>query len=333
MRVLVTGMAALVVAVPVAFGWDSSGPDSAGNPLAGVPWFVDDEWGLAQREYRNYVAQGDAVDARLMKKLAEQPETKRFGTWDKEPGDAARSYLDRAERSCPGCLSFIYVYRLLHERCGRYDAGGAAEANRYRAWVTDFAAALQGHRVVIFLEPDALGTADCLTRAAARTRWSSLGFASAALVNAGATVYVDAGAVDWLGAREAARRLRLAGVSNPAVRGFFLNGTHFAPTRDNLRYGEQIVKRLGGRKHFVVSTAVNGNGQRWVNKRRNVQDLCNPPGRALGPRPTVKTGSPHADALVWIGNPRRSAGHCHGAPATGAWWPEYALALARRAAY
>jgi endoglucanase len=133
--------------------------------------------------------------------------------------------------------------------------------------------------------------------------------------------------------REAAKRLRAAGVLNLAVRGFFLNGTHFAPTRDNLRYGEQIVKRLGGGKHFVVSTAVNGNGQRWFNRRRNLQDLCNPPGRALGPRPTVATGSADADAFVWVGNPGRSAGHCHGGPATGAWWPEYALGLARRAAY
>ncbi|MGI8579378.1 MAG: glycoside hydrolase family 6 protein [Solirubrobacteraceae bacterium] len=62
--------------------------------------------------------------------------------------------------------------------------------------------------------------------------------------------------------------------------------------------------------------------------------LCNPSGRALGPRPTTHTGRWHVDAYFWIGNPGRSGGACRpGAPGTGVWWADYALGLARRAAY
>ena len=34
---------------------------------------------------------------------------------------------------------------------------------------------------------------------------------------------------------------------------------------------------------------------------------------------------------LWIKTPGESDGECHGGPAAGAWWPTYALGLARRA--
>ena len=37
--------------------------------------------------------------------------------------------------------------------------------------------------------------------------------------------------------------------------------------------------------------------------------------------------------FLWIKRPGESDGPCHGGPAAGTWWPEYALGLAQRAAY
>ncbi|MFC9174490.1 glycoside hydrolase family 6 protein [Streptomyces sp. NPDC057107] len=56
---------------------------------------------------------------------------------------------------------------------------------------------------------------------------------------------------------------------------------------------------------------------------------CNPPGRALGEPPTTETGDEKVDAYLWIKRPGESDGDCKGGPKAGAWWPEYALGLAR----
>lgn len=92
---------------------------------------------------------------------------------------------------------------------------------------------------------------------------------------------------------------------------------------------------------------------------------CNPPGRGLGLRPTANTGVPLLDAYLWVKTPGQSDGTCDAAggarawdyaaytqagwptdaasqalfdplwglddPAAGAWFPQQALDLARRA--
>jgi endoglucanase len=91
-------------------------------------------------------------------------------------------------------------------------------------------------------------------------------------------------------------------------------------------YGRSVAAALGG-KHFVVDTSRNGLGPApdgaW----------CNPPGRALGARPTVATGEPLHDAALWVKHPGESDGACNGGPAAGTWWAQGALDLARLAAY
>ncbi len=71
--------------------------------------------------------------------------------------------------------------------------------------------------------------------------------------------------------------------------------------------------------HFVVNTAQNGQGP-LLNKhppQQGVEDLCNPPGRGLGPRPTTSTGFPHVDAFLWTHVPGNSSGSCNGGPPSG----------------
>lgn len=93
-----------------------------------------------------------------------------------------------------------------------------------------------------------------------------------------------------------------------------------------IHYAVDRLARLLGRKYSIVDTSRNGLG-RWSGS----EYWCNPPGRALGLRPTAHTASRLADAYLWIKLPGESDGTCKGGPSAGTWWPEYALGLAERA--
>jgi endoglucanase len=103
-------------------------------------------------------------------------------------------------------------------------------------------------------------------------------------------------------------------------------------------------------KTFLIDTSRNGGGP-WTPSGKQTawpdpQTWCNPPGRGVGPRPTTATGTPLADAYVWIKVPGESDGQCSRGlgsgtvsdpvwgrvdPAAGAWFPEEALELTRLA--
>jgi endoglucanase len=97
---------------------------------------------------------------------------------------------------------------------------------------------------------------------------------------------------------------------------------------------------------FVIDTSRNGLGP-WAapgGAYADPQEWCNPPGRGIGLRPTLRTGVPLLDGYLWIKIPGESDGECTrglgavgtvdpewGAvdPAAGRWFPELALELAR----
>src|SRR5204863_9476075 len=149
-----------------------------------------------------------------------------------------RAYFDRVEEADPGAIAFFYIYRLNHEGCAapkknyrghydpRFNAGGTREARAYRRWITGFAECIASHHAVVFLEPDGLGTLDCLPPAAKKARFGLLRYAIAELArDPNTTVYLDAGPADWQPLATMVARLRAAGVAK--VRGFFLNSTHY----------------------------------------------------------------------------------------------------------
>jgi endoglucanase len=347
--------------------------------MAGKRWFIDWQWGMAQTQFLRYVTNGsrrrfDALwplmsrtnpytllpriparnrdKARLVLKIARNPQTNRFGRWTRHPRHEVRSYLRRVRRVDPGAYPFFYVYRLPHDGCAApsrswrrggdrgWNAGGRREARRYRRWIRAFARGLGQRPVAIFLEPDGLAVMECVPKRLRPRRYALMRYAIRKLRrNRNAAIYLDAGASDFggLSARKMARRLKLAGVGR--ARGFFLNSTHYDWTRNNLRFGNRISRFLRG-KHFVISTAVNGRGPYRLGrpKRYHNELRCNPPGRALGEEPTVRTGSIWADAYLWIGDPGRSGGKCPHpgfppAPPGGRWWEWYALHLARNASW
>ncbi|WP_250285828.1 MULTISPECIES: glycoside hydrolase family 6 protein [unclassified Frankia] len=302
---------------------DSPDAAAAGSPLAGAR-FYDDPDSQADAAAARLRGQ-DPVNAALLDKIANTPQAMWLGDWF--PTARVRAIVAERVDSARAAqaVAVFAVYHIPARDCGGYSAGGANSPDEYSAWISEVAAGIGAGPAVVVLEPDAIAGADCLPAAGQRTRYTLIREAGTLLTRHGATVYLDAGQPDWRSATEMAGRLRLAGVS--AVRGFALNTANFVATADLLAYGNQIVAELGGSGHFVVDTSRNGRGpapdRQW----------CNPPGRALGARPTTQTGDEHADAFLWVKGPGESDGTCNGGPPAGEFWQPYALDLARRAPY
>jgi endoglucanase len=266
-------------------------------------------------------AQGRTADAARMRVIAAQP----IAQWLTSPTDVVGAevtrYVQRARSA--GQRPLLVAYHVPGRDCGSFSSGGAPDAADYGAWIRKVAAALDGGPATVVLEPDAVPQelTGCVPPEQAAQRAAVLSDAVDVLASAGDTaVYIDAGnpgfAVDPAALAGALRR---SGIDR--ADGFSLNVANFWSTQENVAFGTRLSGSLGG-AHFVVDTSRNGNGPlpgAW----------CNPPGRALGTRPTTSTGEPALDAYLWIKRPGESDGECGGGPAAGQWWPDYAVGLAR----
>jgi len=306
-----------------------------GNPLQGARFFVDEEWGLVNR-VANSLKRRDPATAATLRVIADQPETKRFGTWTRNPRHEIATFLQRVKAIDPGAVPLVATYRLKHLRCGGV-SDSPAEVDAYKRWYEQFAQGIGNHRIVLFFEIDALITAKCLSRQGLATRVGELRAAIDVLSSLPhAVVYVDAGASDAHRPPFYAKLLRRVGVHK--IQGFFTNSTHQVRTLKEIRFARTLVRMLGGTPHYVINTAVNGRGPLIPKNRMKHGNSfrCNAPGRGLGPRPTsaVPAQYRNLDGFFWIGNPGRSAGRCvrsADAPPTGAFWLDYALELIRNA--
>ncbi len=296
---------------------------AGGNPLAGDRFFVDRGSPPAQAA-RRYSA---------LNVIAREPWTARFGSFSgPDVGMAVAHSLAGAAVQDPGALPMLATYRIVDGHCGHWAAPPADQAS-YHNFIERFAQGIGDYRAVLFLEMDSLITVGCLTTHGVATRMQELNDAIDILTAQcpRLVIYLDAGAADAISARQTASLLRRAGVAK--IQGFFTNSTHFDWTSKEIRYGEAISRMTGG-KHFVINTSVGGRGPLRppdvVHQGNEV--LCNPPGRGLGPKPTMKTGFPNVDAFAWILHPGESTGLCGaGAPPTGLYWLAYALMLVRNA--
>ncbi|GGS27889.1 glycoside hydrolase family 6 protein [Streptomyces griseoviridis] len=319
---------AVVTALGLAAGC-SSGADVDEASVAGArqkkaagPAFWVDPDSPAARQGRLWQRQGRAADAELLQRIAGQP----AALWPAGEIDPT-PLVRRATRAAAeaGQRVLLTAYNIPHRDCGQHSAGGAADADAYREWIGRFADAIGDAEAVVVLEPDAVAhiVDGCTPRELHAERERLLGEAISRLKAQPRTeVYLDAGNPAWITDPYAlVEPLERAGIEG--ADGFALNVSNFQTTEDTTAYGKKLSERLGG-KHFVIDTSRNGNGPLpgvW----------CNPPGRALGTRPTTDTGDPVVDAYLWIKRPGESDGTCEGGPAAGRWWPEYALGLARNA--
>ncbi len=261
-------------------------------------------------------------DATLIRRMAEQPQALWLGEWRPNVRAVVARRVARARHA--GRVPVLVAYNVPNRDCGQHSSGGAADADRYRAWIRRIALGIGSAPAVVILEPDALAGMDCLSRRDRRERIGLLKDAVAQLSALPATaLYIDAGNPGWVPAARMAKRLRAVGVGR--ARGFAVNVAAFETTARSRAYGRAISRRTG-RARFVIDTSRNGAGP------SDPGDWCNPRGRALGAFPTTHTGDPLVDAFLWVKRPGESDGLCNGGPPAGTWWPEYALDLARRAA-
>jgi endoglucanase len=319
---------------------DPRGVDPASpNPLVGARFFLDPEE-PAYRSWRFLRKKGKRGSAHQMWKLAREPRFRWFGRFTRpNMPRRIRQYLARARCLQPGAIPQMAILRAEANQCHRgYLGGGVREDGATRRWYRKFARAVGDRRVVIAFEPDSVGTLDCLAGHRRDDRIRLLRYGVDVLSKLpNATVYLEATASDWEPADRVARILRRMGIAK--VRGFMLNVTHHDWTRRNIRYGLDVLRRVGG-KPFVINTAFNGRGPVHVRirvgpRRRGIRRInvwCNPLRRGLGSPPTTSTSHPKVDGYLYINRPGYSAGSCNGGPLpVGTWWVERALMYARNA--
>jgi endoglucanase len=299
------------------FGSSATPTPASGNPFATTTVY-NDRTGDQATAQANAWRTSKPTDAALLDKIATQPRAVWLGEWSGDIRAATDAAVGRA--SAAGQMALLVAYNIPGRDCGSFSAGGSSSATAYSTWIANMANGINGRKVAIILEPDAIPQSDCLSQADRTTRYSLLKQAAETLSSKGAYVYMDIGHAEWLTAAEAANRLTQVGVSS--ARGFSLNVSNFIDTPKSTAYGNDVSSRLGG-KPFVIDTSRNGlgAGDTW----------CNPTGRALGERPHAGTGN--VDALLWIKPPGESDGTCNGGPNAGTFWPDYALGLAQRAAW
>jgi endoglucanase len=313
----------VLVAVGALVGPGEPSPAGIGpgaDVLRGAELFVDPESAAAQ-------AADDARNeypgtAALLDKVARGATADWFG------GERPQTVRDRvaarvAEVRDAGAVPVLVAYNIPGRDCGSHSAGGAAQADGYRAWVDAFAGGIGYGPAAVIVEPDALAQLSCLDADAALERAALLRYAVEVLTaRSEVAVYLDASHANWIPESTMADRLTAAGVAQ--ARGFALNVSFFGRTGDELAYGRRISEQLGG-AHFVIDTSRNGRGPAAD------REWCNPPGRALGGLPDTSPPDPLVDAYLWIKHPGYSDGTCNGGPPAGRWWTQYARGLAERA--
>lgn len=319
----------ILTAVAVALPVQAASAYTSTNPFRGARFAVNRD-SAANRQVSEWRLTRP-LDALALQKIADTPTAEWLGGWANPVGSYVRNLI--ANRLRPQHASgFFLLYNLPHRDCGSYSAGGLRTARQYKRWVDDIRSAIGTYPTVVLVEPDALMELGCLNAAGQRERLALERYAVVRLGSLPRTsVYLDAGSSVWPQGRTMTRRLRAAGVRY--ARGFALDSTSFETTSDEVRYGRQLARGIGG-KHFIINTSRNGQGPLPRSLAHVSEDFwCNPLGRGLGVRPTTRTADPLVDAYEWSVNPGYSDGPCHGGPSSGQWWPELALRYARNAAF
>lgn len=317
---------------------DEISPPAPGlNPFRGAKLYVDPA-SAARATVNTWKAQGRTEDARQLEKIAGAAKPVRyFAEWT-ETGNSGgvkkqvSAYL--ATVRAAGALPVIGAYAMVNRDCGGFSSGGFTTAAEYRRWIDGYAAGIADEPAVVLLEPDSLAQAlpggKCQDQAG--ERFALLKYAVTALkAKPHAHVYLDVGHSGWHTPEEVIAGLKQAGIEK--ADGFATNNANFRTTVDEIAWGEKVSAGVGG-KHFIIDTSRNGLGPYTGGTHDgDCPAWANPPGRALGARPTADTGHVLVDAFFWLKSPGASDGKCGPFGAAGAWTPEYALGLSQRAPF
>lgn len=321
-------------AIARRFGVDASTP-----PGSALPSFTDSEsWAtFAQNVSRTLgsLPSGVASEVRKLAKIASQPELQKVSIYS-QGGGAGAIYSQTQKLFChnftadPGSVPIVMTY-FLHPALGgcATPAQMRAATPAFERRVNELVAAIGNRPVVLLLEEDAYGSSACMSRHGDLGDWERVVRyeVDRASTLPHAVVYLEAGYSDSNSPTYTARALNHSDIGK--IRGFFTNDTHINWTLNEIKWGKRISMMTHG-ADFIVNTAQNGNGPKLNGNRvkNGNEDLCNPPGRGLGPSPTTATGFSHVDAFLWTSVPGNSSGSCHGGPASGTFWTQRAIALA-----
>jgi endoglucanase len=334
------------------------------NPLSGAQFFVDGpahgvaakaieqmvgfnplsysdsvSWATFTRSVSRALAQHPTAvgNVRSLDKIASEPEPQKFSVFSGGGSPSAiatqvHKILCSNLAADPGTVPVVETYFLHGKLKG---CPSASEINGYmplfKSEINAMVGAVGNQPAMWLIEEDGIGSSSCIAKHGGIGAWeAALRYEVGKIASLPHEVaYLEAGYSDAEGPAYTAKVLNASGVRK--IRGFWTNDTHLNWTIDEIHWGEAISRKTHG-AHFVVNTAQNGNGplKNPHPGTQGVEDLCNPPGRALGPRPTTSTGFKLVDAFVWSTVPGNSAG-CGGGPPGGVFWPARAESLAAHA--
>lgn len=291
-------------------------------------WEPDGDYSRLEKDW----ATSDPLGSKLMGALNKLPQTDWVGEYGGRPGDAVARMLDKSGEA----LRVFVVYAIPDRDLGAYSAGGVADAKAYRAYIDDFARGVAGRLCLVNLEPDALPMAvDDMSPEGQKLRAELLAYAVDKLTDAGARPYLDSGDSNWVSAKRMAEILLRAGVERAA--GVGLNFAHTEYVDDELVYLQELRRETGlPNLRAIIDTSRAGRGAyKKLPTEPSTASWANPPGRGLGPRPTLRPGASWVaagcDALVIGKRCGSSDGEYRGAPKAGTMWAPYAREIALNA--
>jgi endoglucanase len=272
--------------------------------------------------YTEKVRKTNPTEAVLLDKIAKTPGATWVGGYTSDKYILTKTLTEsKTQKTVP----VIVLYGIPFRDGGQHSKGGFANYTEYAKWIDWVTETIGSSRAYVIIEPDA--AAMSIPENLQAERWKALTYASkkvGSLPNVKS--YIDAGNAAWKTPEVMGPRLKQAGIDY--ADGFALNVSNFQATDVLVAYGNKI-SALVGSKHFVLDTGRNGNGS--LKGATGEAAWCNPAGRALGARPTMKTGIQNVDAFLWVKTPGSSDGACNGAPSAGGFYPAFALEMARNA--
>jgi endoglucanase len=278
-----------------------------------------------------------ARNIRLLEKIADRPEAQRFstGAGGGGPGDTygqVQKIFCKNLTADPGSIPIISTY-FLHPLAPGCQSKATFEAigPKFRRQIDEVAEGTGNRPAVFLLEIDGLGSSRCIINSPARSVYEADLRYEISKISAlpHAVVYMEGGYSDSNSPAYTAAVLNRIGIRK--IRGFYTNDTHLQWTAKEAKWAQRVSAKTHG-AHFLINTSENGQGPK-LNPHpmtQGVEDLCNPPGRGLGPKPTTSTPFAGADGYVWQHVPGNSSG-CGGGPPGGTFWDAKAIGLASRA--
>ncbi len=271
---VLTALVASLVTAPAA---SSRAHRGAVNPLAAGPWGIykgssDGVWPAYQK--------ASGTNKKLLAKIALRSRARWFTSYipASDMQSKVHSYVTDLQKAQG---ANVLVPMAMFRQYPNHESHKADPISQqaYKNWYAAAARGIGNARAVVILEPDLAVILKDAWRPDIRERLVAYAARTlAALPNT--TVYIEAGAADWLTVNQAAKLLKNSGVAR--VRGFALNGTHYTTTASNISKGKAIQRRLGQlgipNKHFVIDTADNGHGFTFnqYRSRHPGSDVTNP---------------------------------------------------------